>query len=228
MWEFYWPGYEEDYSQVLTVRTGREPSSPLVTGYFYFRQVPKAKTYGEMLGRYVLALQGETQETEVILIGHSLGCRLILEALSYIARQGAPRGKVPAVLLMAAAVPVSLVELGGDLRAGLEFCPMRFILFSHRDWVLWGCFPLGQELANDGGIAPRAVGWRGGPEGCWTGRQRTHLFHGQYWADEGTTPNVVRLFGKRTAHELPYNSVVPWELAQPPALPAWKLPSRSR
>ena len=24
VWEFYWPGYEEDYSQVLTVRTGRE------------------------------------------------------------------------------------------------------------------------------------------------------------------------------------------------------------
>ena len=226
IWEFYWPGYEEGYAQILTLRTGRKPASPLVTAFFYSRQVPKAIHCGELLGEYILQLHSELQETEVILIGHSLGCRLILEALRHIVDHRAPRWKVPAVLLMAAAVPESAVELGGALRAGAEFCPYRFALFSHRDWVLWGCFPAGQLQAGDGGPAPKAVGWRGGPEGCWTGRQRTQLFHGEYWGNEVTTPNVARLFGKATAHILPYSAIVPWELAQPPVLPSWQLPKR--
>lgn len=225
IWEFYWPGYEESYTQILTVRTGRKPASSLITAFFYYKQVPKAIRYGKLLGDYILQLHSELQETEVILIGHSLGCRLILEALAHIERR-APRWKVPAVLLMAAAVPESAVDLGGALRAGVEFCPNRFALFSHRDWVLWACFPAGQLQAGDGGPAPKAVGWRGGPEGCWTGRQRTHLFHGEYWENEVTTPSVVRLFGKSTPHHLPYFPIVPWVLAQPPALPSWQVPIR--
>jgi pimeloyl-ACP methyl ester carboxylesterase len=227
IWEFYWPGYEENYAQILTVRTGRKPASPLVTAFFYYKQVPKAIRYGKLLGDYILQLHTELQETEVILIGHSLGCRLILEAVTHI-QQRAPRWKVPAILLMAAAVPESAVELGGALRAGVEFCPYRFALFSHRDWVLWGCFPAGQLLAGDGGPTPKAVGWRGGPEGCWTGRQRTQLFHGEYWDNEVTTPNVARLFGKATPHRLPSFPIVPWVLAQPPVLPAWQLPKRAQ
>ncbi len=225
IWEFYWPGYEEGYAQILTVRTGRQPASPMVTAYFYYKQVPKAIRYGKLLGDYILQLHSEFQETEVILIGHSLGCRLILEALTHIERY-APRWKVPAVLLMAAAVPESAVELGGGLRAGVEFCPYRFTLFSHRDWVLWGCFPAGQVRAGDGGPAPKAVGWRGGPEGCWTGRQRPQLFHGEYWADDSTTPNVARIFGKAIPHRLPSFPIVPWVLSQPPVLPTWQLPAR--
>jgi pimeloyl-ACP methyl ester carboxylesterase len=225
IWEFYWPGYEEGYAQILTLRTGREPASPLVTAYFYYKQVPKAIRYGKLLGDYILQLRTELQETEVILIGHSLGCRLILEALSHI-EPHAPRWKVPAVLLMAAAVPESAVVLGGALRAGVEFSPYRFALFSHRDSALWGCFPAGQLLAGDGGPAPKAVGWRGGPEGCWTGRQSTQLSHGEYWENDVTTPNVARVFGRATPHRLPAFVIVPWVLAQPPVLPAWRLPTR--
>jgi hypothetical protein len=219
IWEFYWPGYEEGYRGVMSLRTGVRPANFMVTAYFYHRQVPKAVRFGKLLGDYILKLQAETQETEVVFIGHSLGCRVILEALAQI--QGhTSSAKVPAILLMAAAVPVSAVQSGGDLRPAVESCERRFALFSHRDLVLSVTFPIGQTRAQDGGSMPEAVGWRGAPEDkCWTGRQRVQLTHGEYWEDDVTTPNIVRLFGKATAHELPYSTIVPWRLRNPPPLP---------
>jgi hypothetical protein len=225
IWEFYWPGYEEGYSSIMTLRTGRRPANSLVTAFHYSRQVPKAINFGKLLGEYILDLRAETQDTEVIFIGHSLGCRLILEALSQIVGL-VPNSKVPAILLMAAAVPVSAVVSGGSLRPAVDFCPRKFALFSHRDWVLSLCFPPGQLRAHDGGAVPVAVGWHGAPDGCWTGRQRMRLFHGEYWDHDVTTPNIVRLFGKATAHDLPYSDVVPWRLTDPPTLPRWRLPKR--
>jgi pimeloyl-ACP methyl ester carboxylesterase len=225
IWEFYWPGYEEGFQPLISLRTGIRPASRIVTASHYHKQIPKAIEAGEKLGKYILQLHTKTQQTEVIFIGHSLGCRLILETLKQIEGE-APASKIPAILLMAAAVPVDYVQEGGSLRSALELCERRFALFSHRDWVLSLCFPPGQMRANDGGPSPEAVGWRGAPDKCWTGKQRTHLFHGQYWKDEFSTPNILRLFGKSTPHTLPYSTIVPWRLESPPPLAEWTIRPR--
>jgi len=228
IWEFYWPGYEEGFQGPLSLRTGIKPTSRIVTAYDYHKQIPKAIESGKLLGEYILQLGTQTQHTEVVFIGHSLGCRLILETLKKI-EDRAPASKIPAILLMGAAVPVRYVQEGGDLRSALEICERRFALFSHRDWVLSLCFPPGQTRANDGGPFPEAVGWRGAPNApdkCWTGKQRTYLFHGQYWKDEFSTPNILRLFGRTTPHVLPYTTIVPWKLEWPPLVGEWTLRQR--
>jgi len=228
IWEFYWPAYEEGFQGLLSLRTGIKPKSRIVTAYHYHKQLPKAIEYGRLLSEYILQLRTETQHTEVIFIGHSLGCRLILETLKHIEGH-APASKIPAILLMAAAVPVDSVQEGGSLRSALERCEHRFALFSHHDWVLSLCFPLGQIRANDGGPFPEAVGWHGAPDApdkCWTGKQRTQLLHREYWKDEFSTPNILRLFGKSTPHTLPYSTIVPRRLETPPSLPEWTILER--
>lgn len=222
IWEFYWPGYEERYGNLVTLLAGPAPAHSLVTAINYHKQVPKAVDFGKLLGEYMVQLRSDAQDTEFVLIGHSLGCRLILEALSSIENQ-IPKVKIAAILLMAAAVPVSAVELGGRLRSALESSQRRFAVFSHSDRVLSICFPMGQRLANDGGALPKAVGWHGMPFECWTDRQRTSLTHGQYWSDQATTPNVVRLFGKTTPHVLPYTFGSENQLPEAPATRDWKL-----
>jgi len=225
IWEFYWPGYEEPLGGVL--RQFRVPRliNSGYTGAVYAKQVPKAIKFGEKLGKYLLQLRAETHATEIVLIGHSLGCRLILEALAYMVGK-APESQVPAILLMAAAVPVAKVQPGGTLRAGAEFAQRRIAIFSHRDFVLWGFFPPGQLLARDGGPLPQAVGFRGAPEGCWTGTHRVKLFHGEYWTDRATTPNILGLFGKTTQRDLPSSEIVPRKLPTPPSLPEQKARQR--
>ena len=221
IWDFYWPGYEERYKQIISWRALTEPRNSIVTAYFYYKQVPKAEKAGKLLGSYILQLHNWSRQTEVILIGHSLGCRVILEALQWMQNR-THRGTVPSIVLMAAAVPVSAVEQGGALRKGVEFSPERFVFFSHRDFVLWGCFPAGQRMAKDGGAFPKAVGRRGAPDKCWTGRRRTYLFHSQYWRHECTTDEIVHLFGKSTPHRDRSWMIEPTRLHRQPGFPEWQ------
>jgi len=159
------------------------------------------------------------------MIGHSLGCRLILEALDVMA-SAATAAPVPAIMLMAAAVPVLHLQTGGLLRSAVRYPDHRIALYSARDTVLRWAFPPGQTLARDGGLRPEASGLNGSPRDCWTSRDQTMLRHGEYWSNESTTPNIVRLFGKSTSHALPYSEIVSRSLPLPPSLPEWISPQR--
>lgn len=225
IWEFYWPGYENLIAEPLRRYSVPRIANSAYTAVSYFRQVPKAVSIGRLLGDYLLRLRASTRPTEVVLIGHSLGCRLILEALSEMAPR-ARSSQVPAVFLMAAAVPVQHLQPSAPLRAAAELPRHRIALYSARDTVLRWTFPAGQLLAADGGLRPRALGLEGQPRDCWTGRDQTMLRHGDYWSDSTTTPNVVRLFGKSTPHVLNYSGIVPRPLPESGPLRDWQIPER--
>jgi pimeloyl-ACP methyl ester carboxylesterase len=220
IWEFYWPCYEDAIAEPLRQRWKVfESANSAYTAACYFKQIPKAQAFGKMLGDYLLRLRAATQATEVVLIGHFLGCRLILEALLQM-EPNTTSSKVPAILLMAAAVPVEHLKLAGYLRAAVHFPQHRIVLYSSRDTVLRWTFPAGQLLARDGGLRPGASGLNGDPRDCWTSKDQTMLRHGQYWSNDATTPNIVRLFGKTTPHALPYFEIVSRTLPEPPHCPS--------
>ncbi|WP_031436609.1 alpha/beta fold hydrolase [Methylobacter tundripaludum] len=94
---------------------------------------------------------------KVHFIGHSLGCRLILETIDDLRLNGGPT--VDKVCLMAAAVPVFKIQSIGSLAKAMEHAKNVRILYSENDWVLKYTFPGGQTLASgDEGRFPTALG----------------------------------------------------------------------
>jgi len=122
---------------------------------------------------------------KVTIVGHSLGCRLILEMLTRLPNVLNPNVQV--VSLMAPAVPIELVDTAGTLHAAV--LPPRNMLkcYSHQDLALsvgfpqmqWAAFRLGIEQEN----YPEAVGLYGNPAAMCKGVQTYHG-HSDYWDDE--------------------------------------------
>lgn len=120
-------------------------------------------------------------------VGHSLGCRLILQMLAQLAARK-PHFKVGKVLLMAAAVPVGELAPGRPLRPGLTLPAQLRVLCSPDDAVLAGAFPLGQLLTG-GSIGDEALGRFGDiparPAGSVDVRWIEGAAHADYWGVEG-------------------------------------------
>ena len=117
------------------------------------------------------------------IVGHSLGCRLVLEMLGRLAPVNL---QLDVIALMAAAVPTERVEAGGPL-AGTAARPVIMRkFFSEQDAVLQLGFPPGQQSAFMQGIDPspglEAVGRHGNP-GSFGAPELTTDGHGDYWAD---------------------------------------------
>lgn len=175
----------------------------LVSAASYPLQVGRAIRSGENLGEYLADLMGPAgTPTEIYLIGHSLGCRLILEVLEtlwqrqFSAALGGrrrPTVLIAGVSLMAAAVPESLVGERWPGLAGIGRPQRACVLHSAYDWVLHWTFPEGETLAGEG-VLPRAVGRFGEPHALWTWRRDlAPNGHGHYWADARSTTEAVRL-----------------------------------
>lgn len=95
-------------------------------------------------------------------IGHSLGCRVTLEAIEDLRRNGGP--PVGKVCLMAAAVPIFMVERGGNLADAISYAENVLVLYSERDLVLKLAFRAGQTVARGyEGFFPIALGARRPP-----------------------------------------------------------------
>lgn len=121
-------------------------------------------------------------DTQIIhFVAHSLGCRVVLEALAELARSGGgPR--VGKVCLMAAAVPVEMVCPGGRLAAGVDLAESVLVLYSPDDLVLTASFPPGQTLAGSGeGLFPEAIGHAGNVPGNARSELVPKAGHGDYW-----------------------------------------------
>ena len=122
-------------------------------------------------------------------IGHSLGCRLVLETIEYLRKNGGPT--VGKVCLMAAAVPVFKVVSGGDLAKAMGHAREVCILYSEKDIVLHYTFPPGQTVAKGNeGFFPEALGLHGPPPGV-NGRinkQNIAGGHGDYWGHSKRKP----------------------------------------
>ena len=117
-------------------------------------------------------------------LAHSLGCRVVLEALAELAGNGGgpPVGKV---CLMAAAVPVAMLCPGGRLERALARAREVLVLYSPDDLVLAAAFPPGQTLAGTGeGFFPEAVGHAGSVPALVQRQQIVDAGHGHYWGHD--------------------------------------------
>jgi hypothetical protein len=151
--------------------------------FVYWKAVALARgEYAAALARFLAEVAAE-HSGELVFVAHSLGCRLIIEAL--LALTSADRARIvprTRLFLMAAAVPTELfdrVEYDRLARA----CLRVDILYSHADQVLRALFPPGQFPEMRRWVT--AVGLTGDPAGLWRPfrqRMRGHG-HGRYWTD---------------------------------------------
>jgi hypothetical protein len=125
---------------------------------------------------------------KISIVGHSLGCRLIAEAMCRLGATGPAGTPLAVVSLMAAAVPVALAETDEQLAHAPAAAKTVLKAHSRDDWVLWLAFPAGQSLAWAAGIEQaayfEAVGRNGNPAGFGESLPRPGNGHGDYWTDE--------------------------------------------
>ena len=128
-------------------------------------------------------------------MAHSLGCRVVLEAVKYLDTWTAEKRwrhtQVASTCLMAAAVPVALCQEGQDYGTrprGRD----EVVLWSNWDFVLTTAFPPG-ELAGLEGLHLRSVGSSGQPERRWKTPRRpsTGLGHSDYYGDKRAAQEVA-------------------------------------
>lgn len=122
-------------------------------------------------------------------IGHSLGCRVVLEAI----RSLGVRPQVGKVCLMAAAVPVFKVVDRGEFEYAMLRPDRVLVLYSGSDMVLQMAFRLGQTAASgDEGFLPTALGHERPPPavaGKFEAIDITGAGHGDYWGHSNTEPS---------------------------------------
>ena len=131
-------------------------------------------------------------------IGHSLGCRVVLETIELLRRRALPR--IGRVVLMAAAVPSEMLEPGGRffdtlMQLWAQGIEIR-VLHSLDDKVLHWAFPPGQSLAGHSEASDRALG-RFGPTVMMPGWSKTlkgitisGADHSDYWGDGAPGPSL--------------------------------------
>jgi pimeloyl-ACP methyl ester carboxylesterase len=196
--EFFWPG---DYSlKIISVLS-------------YPNQIGPAIQSANRLSNYLWNLRGARNgPMELNLVGHSLGCRVVLELLARWGGGMPPNIRLGAVALMAAAVVVKHVDSGGSLRAAAILSNNTLVLHSEGDAVLHWAFPFGETLAGEG-FFPTAVGRLGGPLQTW--RQHIPMAtagkaygHGSYWSGDESSNAVVVAFGGTPARILAQNGVL--------------------
>jgi pimeloyl-ACP methyl ester carboxylesterase len=191
---FYWPG---------DTRAGFILSAPT-----YPLQITSALDSARRLADYLKGVVGPGgSPSAVSFVGHSLGCRLILEAMRLALNDGLSWPEVRVTALMAAAVPVDLVEEGQPLDAAARSARTLALFYSRADQVLNLSFPPGQAAAFAFGIEKAAygvaVGRFGQPVGLPAERVDTGLGHSEYWPSEDTADRVARMLGAATPRSLP-------------------------
>ena len=182
---FYWPG---DASRFWA------PSAAA-----YFAKIGVAEACGRDLADRLTETPPDGKKLTVWLIGHSLGCRLVLETVRHL--RDSDRVQVAGVLLMAAAVPEGLCE--GERRYADRVAPAEVVLHSEADHILKRWFTTGQLLARiarnepDPGPHKGPVGLSGQPgRPRWDGmRDSVGLDHNQYWSSSNAISQMAALVG---------------------------------
>lgn len=157
-------------------------AGPLDTVDFlvYPTTINKAQQTAVELSAY---LAGRSDVLNLHFVGHSMGCRVILETIALLKANPNFRAAIRKVCLLAAAVPTSAVFPDGALADAFRAAEQVEVLHSTADLVLALAFPIGQTLAGDG-FFPSAIGRRGDvPRN--PGQIRTHPVdgagHSDYW-----------------------------------------------
>ncbi len=217
---FFWAGDE--------VAWHGSPQSPKIlnkayTALKYADQITSAKISAERLFKFITDCYRKTGcPKEIVLIAHSLGCRLTLELLKLIDINeiGKSFPRIRLVCLMAAAVPVKMVEKGGDLEPVEKRKPEILInLYSQSDSVLRLTFPPGQSLARLRNIEKQfhreAVGLNGNPTNMTKHRYHNQLAgHSDYWSSYMAVMYVSTLLGISTPRHLAEGRIKKEELPE--------------
>ena len=150
----------------------------------YPKSVGTARDAGTKLADF---LTGLNSLAVVHFIGHSLGCRVVLETIREISSRNQAH-MVGKVCLMAAAVPIFMLNDGARLDQA-AFAPKKILnLLSKSDRVLHYAFPPGQTAAGPGfseGFFPDALGRHGMIHPSITNRAVLKARHGDYWGHRG-------------------------------------------
>jgi hypothetical protein len=195
----YAPGIEGD--TFLCTWPGEWPSPHLphgVRGTAYPRLVGTADRVAAVFWNSIFEWYARpSAPSELVIVAHSLGCRVTLGMLQAMTSSGKPQNlKRLVVILMAAAVPVKHVEMEGIFKDVFTVVDTVVVLHSEADVVLSTLFPVGQTLALDGWF-PEAVGLRGNPRpGRWNRTERMQGFdHSDYWEEMETAVLIASMLG---------------------------------
>ncbi len=159
--------------------------------FAYAIDIEKAKDAADRLAAYLWDVA--TPGFRLVMVGHSMGCRVILEALQRF-RAGALGAYVDFVVLMAAAVPIGMALPGARL-SNVQIPPQRLVKFhSTKDMALSIGFPLGQWRAGGEEAASlEAVGRFGAPANLGHG-VATDNGHSDYWGDQIMASAVANVY----------------------------------
>ena len=209
------------YSRLAEITGGRSMSSlalyywpcetkfRLVSFASYPLQVSKALSCGDALGDYILRTAAANPPLTLQFVGHSLGCRLILQALARIGHS--EKVAIKSALLMAAAVPVGLCE--APRLYSVKRAVDELVLYSRNDSVLRQHFRSGQLGARllgdpDPGVHDEAVGYTGQPSDRWDDtEEETDLDHSMYWNDDRCLEHIARLLTTRKERRIRLRSL---------------------
>lgn len=148
---------------------------------------------------------------ELILICHSMGCRVALELARRLLEQESGFKPEIRLFLMAAAVPVHLVEPGGALHPTVKGASHSSVYYSWTDEAfLTRGFSFLQSWAGPGdGFMPEAVGFRGKPQyDVWSRRcSKAGYFHGSYWTSLEVAKDLIGDFHRREIRSLPQRTL---------------------
>lgn len=204
----------------------------------YALEMGPAKQSALVFSRFISTLHAPAGGTlDLSFIAHSLGNRVVLELLFALQTMKAA-GRLSSQIqfkgfcMMAAAVPVSLVESNADLYAAATLSATRRTMYSEADTVLHLAFPVGETAAFEG-FFPTAIGRYGQPESNWTAESEMFISpghgynHGDYWSQPNTIPQISAFLGIPTAAARASASVLEHSLPAPSSIPQNQLPSRS-
>lgn len=174
---------------------------------------------------------------DLYFIAHSLGNRVVLELISALesmkaAGQLSSQIQFKGFCMMAAAVPVPMVEPSGHLFRAAIASATRRTLYSRADTVLHFAFPVGETAALEG-FFPTAIGRFGQPPSDWTAEAEMFISpsrgynHGDYWSQPNTIPQISAFFGIPAVAAPPSASILAHALPAPAFLPGNQLLSRS-
>jgi pimeloyl-ACP methyl ester carboxylesterase len=174
--DVFWPG-DADWGLV-----------DILDALYYPKTIAKARATAGILADYLVT---RTDVHNLSFIGHSMGCRVVLETIKELKARNHPT-PIRKVCLMAAAVPTYFVfPPDGSLDAALHAADQSRMLFSPDDGVLAWAFGPGQTLAGEG-FFPTAIG-RYGDVPLSPGKvDRIHIQnagHSDYWGHKDDAPS---------------------------------------
>ena len=177
-----------------------DSGSPVAPAIDYPDIVPQAVACAPALAEYIRECTGPGNRCHIVLIGHSLGCRLVLEVMKILSREDSEpfRHTTLHLFLLAPAVSVPVAKTDVRLRAGVRRAIAAYVFHSASDGILHLTFPPGQWVAEDQ-FFPEAVGRFGNPaDGIWTESLEAPGFdHGDYWPSSEIAGCVAFLLGQK-------------------------------